>query len=127
MRNFKNFLVILLLFCGSKLNGHLYEMPGQKPISPEALRAGRGKVFDEGNFGMFIHWGLFSHLGGKWQGKTYYGIGEWIMNPAMAGIPVNAYKSVAKDFNPSEFDAKAIARLARDAGMKYIIITSKHH
>lgn len=87
----------------------------------------KAKLFADGNFGMFIHWGLFSHLGGKWKGKTYYGIGEWIMNKNMAGIPVEEYKAVAKEFNPGEFDAKAIAQLAKDAGMKYIIITSKHH
>lgn len=102
-------------------------MWGESAVSVDALKAGRGKLFDEGNFGMFIHWGLFSHLGGKWQGKTYYGIGEWIMNPNMAGIPVADYKKVAKEFNPSKFDAKAIAQLAKDAGMNYIIITSKHH
>ena len=49
------------------------------------------------------------------------------MNPRMAGIPVEDYKKVANDFNPTGFDAKAIAQLAKDAGMKYIIITSKHH
>jgi alpha-L-fucosidase len=76
---------------------------------------------------MFIHWGLFSHLGGKWNEKTYYGIGEWIMSPRVAGISPEEYKKTANDFNPSEFDAKAIAQLAFDAGMKYIIITSKHH
>ena len=103
------------------------EMWGESAVSVDAIRAGRGKLFDEGNFGMFIHWGLFSHLGGKWQGKTYYGIGEWIMNPNMANIPVADYKKVAKEFNPIKFDAKAIAQLAKDAGMKYIIITSKHH
>lgn len=103
------------------------EMWGESAVSFDALKAGRGKLFDEGNFGMFIHWGLFSHLGGKWQGKTYYGIGEWIMNQSMANIPVADYKKVAKEFNPSKFDARAIARLAKDAGMKYIIITSKHH
>jgi len=102
-------------------------MWGESTVSIDALKAGRGKLFDEGNFAMFIHWGLFSNLGGKWKGKTYYGIGEWIMNPNMAGIPVGEYKEIAKDFNPSEFDAKAIAKLAKDAGMKYIIITSKHH
>ncbi|MBV5313835.1 MAG: hypothetical protein JZU47_11100, partial [Prolixibacteraceae bacterium] len=59
------------------------EMWGETAVSVDALRAGRGKLFDEGNFGMFIHWGLFSHLGGNWQGKTYYGIGEWIMNKSM--------------------------------------------
>ncbi len=120
-------VILIILLAGLQSRGQMNEMKGETGDPVDALKAGRGKLFDEGNFGMFIHWGLFSHLGGKWQGKTYYGIGEWIMNPAMAGIPVYAYKSVAKDFNPSEFDAKAIARLARDAGMKYIIITSKHH
>ena len=108
-------------------NRAMNEMWGESAVSVDALRAGRGNLFDEGNFGMFIHWGLFSHLGGKWQGKTYYGIGEWIMNPNMANIPVADYKKVAKEFNPVKFEAKAIAQLARDAGMKYIIITSKHH
>ncbi len=112
---------------GNKENTGMDKMWGESTVSIDALKAGRGKLFDESNFGMFIHWGLFSHLGGKWKGKTYYGIGEWIMNPRMAGIPVEEYKKIAKDFNPSEFDAKAIAKLAKDAGMKYIIITSKHH
>jgi len=103
------------------------QMWGQTTLSVDALKAGRGKLFDESNFGMFIHWGLFSNLGGKWKDKTYYGIGEWILNPRMAGIPVDEYKATAKQFNPKQFNAKAIAQLAKDAGMKYIIITSKHH
>ena len=102
-------------------------MWGETEISVDALKAGRGKLFDEGNFSMFIHWGLFSHLGGVWQDTTYYGIGEWIKHPRMAGIPDAEYMALAKEFNPSDFDAKAIAQLAKDAGMKYIIITSKHH
>ena len=76
---------------------------------------------------MFIHWGLYSNLGNKVDGKTYYGIGEWIMNSNMAGIPIPEYRKLANDFNPVNFDPKAIAQLAKDAGMKYIIITSKHH
>ncbi len=103
------------------------EMWGDTTVSVDALKKGKGKLFDEGNFGMFIHWGLYSSLGGKWKGKTYYGIGEWIMNPRVANIPVEEYKKVANTFNPTEFDAKKIAQLAKDAGMKYIIITSKHH
>jgi len=87
----------------------------------------KARLFADGNFGMFIHWGLYSHLGGKWKGKTYYGIGEWIMNKNMAGIPVDKYIPIAKEFNTDEFNARKIARLAKDAGMKYIIITSKHH
>lgn len=103
------------------------EMWGDTEVSMDALKNGKGKFFDESNFGMFIHWGLFSNLGGVWNEKTYYGIGEWIMNPRMAGIPVDDYKQIAKDFNPTGYDAKKIAQLAKDAGMKYIIITSKHH
>ena len=103
------------------------KMWGEATVLDKELREGKGKFFDESNFGMFIHWGLFSDLGGKWKDKTYYGIGEWLMNPRVADIPPKEYMAVAKDFNPSEFDAKAIAQLAKDAGMKYIIITSKHH
>ena len=102
-------------------------MWGESSVEIDALKAGRGKLFDEGNYAMFIHWGLYSHLGGIWRGKTYYGIGEWILNPRMAGIPVAEYKEIANEFNPVDFDAKAIVQLAKDAGMRYIIITSKHH
>ena len=87
----------------------------------------RTKHFEDSNYSMFIHWGLYSLLGSAWNGETYYGISEWIMNPSMAHIPVDQYMALAKDFNPTAFDADAIAKLARDAGMKYIIITSKHH
>jgi alpha-L-fucosidase len=100
---------------------------GEAKVSIDALKEGRAKLFNESNFGMFIHWGLFSELGGKWKGKTYYAIGEWIMSPRVAGIPPEEYVQVASEFNPIDFDAKSIAQLAKDAGMKYIIITSKHH
>lgn len=103
------------------------KMWGDSKTSTKNTIPEKAKLFADGNFGMFIHWGLFSHLGGKWNGKTFYGIGEWIMNKNMAGIPVDEYKTVAKEFNPDEFNAKEIAQLAKDAGMKYIIITSKHH
>lgn len=103
------------------------KMWGEASVLDHTLREGKGKFFDESNFGMFIHWGLFSDLAGKWKGKTYYGIGEWIMNPKVANIPPKEYMEIAKDFNPTGFDAKYIAKLAKDAGMKYIIITSKHH
>lgn len=87
----------------------------------------RGHLFEWGNYAMFIHWGLFSHLGNVWNGRTYYGIGEWMMNEGMAGADRDEYKAVARDFNPTDFDARKIARLAKDAGMKYVVITSKHH
>jgi alpha-L-fucosidase len=87
----------------------------------------RGRYFDWGNYAMFIHWGLYSQIAGQWEGTNYYGISEWIMHRRVAGIHLDEYKAVAKQFNPVKFDAKAIVQLAKDAGMKYIVITSKHH
>ena len=81
--------------------------------------------FTHDKYAMFIHWGLYSRMGGVWDGKTHYGIGEWIMH--MADIPVDDYKAYASQFNPQQFDAKAIARVAKAAGMKTLVITSKHH
>lgn len=103
------------------------ELWGESVVKLRAENAKRGQLFDEGNYAMFIHWGLYSQLANEVNGRTYYGIGEWIMSPRMAGISVEDYKELAKTFNPVNFDAKAIARLASDAGMKYVIITSKHH
>ncbi|MDF7806606.1 alpha-L-fucosidase [Pontiellaceae bacterium B12219] len=120
-------LVGILAMQGIAEKNGMDEMWGESTIKLRAENAKRGQLFDEGNYAMFIHWGLYSQLGNKVDGKTYYGIGEWIMNPRMAGIPIDEYKKLAGTFNPEQFDAKAIAKLAKDAGMKYIIITSKHH
>jgi len=87
----------------------------------------RAAQFDDGNYAMFIHWGLYSNIGNKWEDKSYYGISEWIMHPRRAGIPPAEYMPQAKSFNPVNFDAMEIAQLAKDAGMKYIVVTSKHH
>ena len=84
-------------------------------------------LFDDGNYSMFIHWGIYSNIANKWKDTTYYGISEWIKHPRRAGISDKEYMAESKNFNPVNFDAKAIAKLAKDAGMKYIIITSKHH
>ncbi len=100
---------------------------GEASKVPDAGSAGRGELFRNGNYAMFVHWGIYSHIGNKYKGKSYYGIGEWIMNKNMAGIPVDEYMAVAKEFNPVKFNASEWAQLAKDAGMKYIVITSKHH
>lgn len=86
--------------------------------------------FQDAKFGMFIHWGLYSIPAGVWKGKKiheYRGphLAEWIMYAAE--IPREEYAQLANQFNPIKFDADAIALLAKAAGMKYIVITSKHH
>ena len=123
-------LAALIVFMGmidSGLSEAMDSMWGESVVKLRAKDAKRGQLFDDGNYAMFIHWGVYSHLANKVDGKTYYGIGEWIMNSNMANIPVEEYKEIAEDFNPVKFDAMKIAQLAKDAGMKYIIITSKHH
>lgn len=111
----------------SARSAEMDKMWGESVVKLRAENAERGQLFEQGNYAMFIHWGLYSQLANKVEDKTYYGIGEWIMHPRMAGIPVEEYKALAKTFNPDKFDAKAIAKLAKDAGMKYVVITSKHH
>lgn len=81
--------------------------------------------FKEAKFGLFIHWGLYSKLAGEHKGKRYYGSGEWIMNQGK--IPVDEYAKVAAAFNPTSFNADEWAQLAQDAGIKYMVITAKHH
>jgi alpha-L-fucosidase len=81
--------------------------------------------FRDAKYGLFIHWGLYSIPAGQWNGRSVPGLGEWIMNRAK--IPVREYETLASRFNPVKFDADAWVRLAKDAGMKYIVITSKHH
>ncbi|HWP99499.1 MAG TPA: alpha-L-fucosidase [Vicinamibacterales bacterium] len=86
--------------------------PGYRP-APENLEARRW--FQDAKFGLFIHWGIYSLLGD----------GEWVMNNRR--IQVADYEKLAAFFNPIRYDADAWVRLAKEAGMKYITITSKHH
>src|ERR1700733_12876879 len=90
-----------------------------------AQRETRLAWWRDARFGMCIHWGLYSIPAGTWKGKQIPGIGEWIMNNA--SIPVADYKALAPKFNPTAFSAHDIVALAKSAGMKYIVITSKHH
>ena len=74
---------------------------------------------------MFIHWGLYAIPAGEWKGEEVRGIGEWIMR--RKEIPVEEYKQLAKQFNPTDYNPNEWAELAKNAGMKYLVITAKHH
>src|SRR5437762_223788 len=122
----KRYLLLLVAF--SLLAGRTSAVSAQigapDPDSPEAKQA-RLAWFKEAKYGLFTHWGLYAVAAGEWKGKPIAGLGEWIMN--RAHIPVQEYEQLAKQWNPVKFDADAWVQLAQDAGMKYIVITSKHH
>ena len=85
----------------------------------------RMKWWRDARFGMFIHWGVYAVPAGTHNGQQINRIGEWIMNRGK--IPVADYRLYAKQFNPVKYDADAWVKMAKDAGMKYIVITAKHH
>jgi alpha-L-fucosidase len=119
-------LIGFFLIPGSKdITGQSKNSAVGGTLSVEELREKRLKWFREARFGMFIHWGLYAVPEGEWKGKLIPGLGEWIMNRAK--IPVAEYEQLAPRFNPVKFDAEEIVRLAKNAGMKYIVITAKHH
>jgi alpha-L-fucosidase len=91
----------------------------------KAERDKRMRWWREARFGMFIHWGLYAVPAGEYSGKRSERIGEWIME--WANIPRADYEKFATQFNPVKFEAKEWVRIAKDAGMKYIVITAKHH
>ena len=88
-----------------------------------ARHEARRKWFREARFGRFIHWGVYAVPAGTWNGKPAGA--EWIMNTAK--IPVAEYKALAKRFTAAKYDPQAWAALAREAGMKYVVLTAKHH
>jgi len=93
-----------------------------KTESPEEFRA-RMQWWKEARFGLFIHWGLYAVPAGQWGDETNHA--EWIRTTAQ--IPLSDYEGLLGQFNPVNFDAREWVRLAKAAGMKYIVITTKHH
>ncbi|HZW31271.1 MAG TPA: alpha-L-fucosidase [Isosphaeraceae bacterium] len=98
------------------------EGSGQRPGARQDPRLAWWRA---ARFGMFIHWGLYAIPAGIWNGQEVPGIGEWIMHRAR--IPVREYEQLARQFNPTRFNAAEWVSLARRAGQRYIVITAKHH
>lgn len=106
------FVILLFTYCST-------------PEKKEVVSADRMEWWTDAKFGMFIHWGVYSVPAGFYQGKPVPNIGEWIMNKGK--IPVSEYKKFSSQFNPVKYDPEAWVKMAKAAGMKYIVITSKHH
>ncbi|TFH34384.1 MAG: alpha-L-fucosidase, partial [Bacteroidia bacterium] len=103
-------LILLLVGCS--------RVSDEGPVTDDRLDWWR-----EARFGMFIHWGLYSVPAGEWDGETNHA--EWIRTTAQ--IPLETYDRFIGEFNPVNFNADEWVAIAADAGMKYIVITSKHH
>jgi alpha-L-fucosidase len=102
--------------------GAIRDGSGQRP---EARQDRRLDWWRDAKFGLFIHWGLYAIPAGRWKGQAVPGIGEWIMQRAR--IPVAEYEPLARQFNPTRFDAAAWVDLAKRAGQRYLTFTAKHH
>jgi alpha-L-fucosidase len=118
-------MIIKLAFLPGFVPAQKAETPENTRQSADELKQKRLQWFRDARFGMMIHWGLYSVPAGEWKGSLIPGLGEWIMNRAK--IPVVEYEQLAAQFNPVKFNADEIVNLAKGAGMKYIVITSKHH
>lgn len=97
----------------------------ESPRESAADHDARMAWWREAKFGMFIHWGIYSITGGEYNGQALPNSAEWMMNRGK--IPIADYEAYAAQFDPAGFDADVFVRMAKEAGMKYIVITAKHH
>ena len=81
--------------------------------------------FRENRLGAFIHWGLYAIPGGEWEGKVYNGAAEWLKS--WAKVPADEWLQLMQQWNPEKFNAKRWAQMAKEMGVKYVKITTKHH
>ncbi|HNS46883.1 MAG TPA: alpha-L-fucosidase, partial [Bacteroidales bacterium] len=114
-----------IVFSGLFLSGVLLGLSSCRHSNPTPLTSPDDRMdwWRQARFGLFIHWGLYAIPAGEWNGTAHYG--EWIRHSAQ--IPLEVYDEFADQFNPADFDAREWVRTAREAGVNYIVITSKHH
>jgi alpha-L-fucosidase len=124
-KNLATVITILCLFVAFGSSQKICKASSLEKSERTLSKDERMKWWRQARFGMFIHWGVYSVPAGIYKGEKIPGIGEWIMNRAK--IPVAEYKDYAKQFNPVKYNPDEWVSLAKEAGMKYIIITSKHH
>lgn len=118
------FILPMFFSCGGKTDTAAIESAEAGSFKEtRAEKDQRMAWWREARFGLFIHWGLYAVPAGEWKGATNHA--EWILTTAQ--IPVVEYEKFAPRFNPVKFDAAAWVSAAKRAGMKYIVITSKHH
>jgi len=114
--------LVLILCCAARAQpAHAQDVVHETP----AQRDARMTWWRDARFGMFIHWGAYAVAAGTYKGERIPGIGEWIMS--RAHVPIPDYEEFVHRFNPVRFDPDEWVRIAKDAGMKYMVITSKHH
>jgi alpha-L-fucosidase len=116
MKSFYSFIFLLLL---------IFSSCKDKDTSVDPFRQQRLAQWQANKFGMFIHWGLYSIPAGVWKGEQIPFYAEQIMNHAR--IPVVEYEQLAGEFNPGQWNAEEVVLLAKKAGMRYMVFTTKHH
>ena len=121
MRKFSG-IFFLILFLSASVFGQQTQTK-KIPSKTKAQKEQRMKWWKDARFGLFIHWGIYSVPAGVWKSDTNHA--EWIRNTAK--IPIHEYEKFVQQFDPLKFNAEAWVKLAKASGMKYIVITSKHH
>ena len=124
------FAILLLVACAATTADTAAHPADTVHVGPYATetehqRNDRMAWWREARFGLFIHWGVYAVPAGIHEGERIENIGEWIMH--YGRIPVDEYRQYSMQFNPINYDPDAWVRMAKAAGMKYIVITAKHH